>query len=296
MYKNIVSIDCGATKMSYTKIYHNRKGRKHYNIAFWKKISTPVFKSYDEMVKFVAGTLPSKIDVLFIAVTGPVDEKKGVVYGGPNQFLVGPYPLKEKLSKALDIPVFVYNDVKLASEGEARYWRNLDNFLFVMAGTGIAVELVFNKKVVSRQNAGLGEIGHCNIGSNLRCNCGRKGCLETISSGWAIERITKLSDISKKKDLLSLLVNQKKYGKKFLIDLEKIWAKILEPILLSVPVSAIVTNGSIGLHPVFQDILRNCLRNIYKRHPLLEHAQVYKSKLGWKSVPCGVIKLLQEKG
>lgn len=103
------------------------------------------------------------------------------------------YPLKEKLEERFGLPAFVENDANLAALGEM--WqgagKNMENLVCVTLGTGVGGGVITNGEIVSGVTGGGGEIGHITVqdksGSN--CNCGKKGCIETIASATGIVRL-----------------------------------------------------------------------------------------------------------
>lgn len=66
--------------------------------------------------------------------------------------------------------------------------RNTDNFVFLDVGTGIGAELFLMGQVAVGVSNEAGELGHTLIEPNGKlCKCGKKGCLETVSSTDAVE-------------------------------------------------------------------------------------------------------------
>ena len=86
-------------------------------------------------------------------------------------------------------PVAIENDANAAALGEvwAGGGKGFHDALFVTLGTGVGGGVVVHNKIVHGSNGMGGEIGHITIDPNGRlCNCGRPGCLETISSATGI--------------------------------------------------------------------------------------------------------------
>src|SRR5699024_264620 len=64
-----------------------------------------------------------------------------------------------------------------------------ENILYIFHDQGLGGGLVINSRIHRGIGNGAGEIGHMAIDiDGPKCNCGNFGCLETLSSGIAIQR------------------------------------------------------------------------------------------------------------
>ncbi|GAB6447079.1 glucokinase [Bacillus cereus] len=103
------------------------------------------------------------------------------------------YPLREELEKISGIPVKVDNDANLAGAGEL--WtgsaKGMNDVLFVTLGTGVGGGIIIDGKIVHGKLGMGGEIGHitADYDEKFKCNCGKKGCLETLVSATGIVRL-----------------------------------------------------------------------------------------------------------
>ncbi|WP_444644059.1 ROK family protein [Caproiciproducens sp. R1] len=92
------------------------------------------------------------------------------------------YPIKEALTKDLEIPLYLVNDADASAFSQ--YWyRNKRYLLYVLAGQGIGSGLVVDGRL-ARGSTGLGgEFGHTTINFNgPKCPCGNHGCIEKYCS------------------------------------------------------------------------------------------------------------------
>lgn len=99
-------------------------------------------------------------------------------------------PLAWAIRDATGLPCAVDNDVNAAAASEAALRQLTDeSMLFVAIGTGIGGALTFGRKVWRGASGVAGEIGNIVVdrGGPL-CWCGRRGCLNALASGSAIER------------------------------------------------------------------------------------------------------------
>jgi len=121
-------------------------------------------------------------------------------------------PAKEILEAKLGVPVAINNDANVAALGEA--WggagRGYANCVCYTLGTGVGGGIIINGKVYEGFGGMAGELGHMAIVPDLEainCNCGQKGCLETVSSATGIVRMAK--DAVERGDRTSLALIEK---------------------------------------------------------------------------------------
>ena len=123
-----------------------------------------------------------------IGSPGPLDRARGVVIVTPN---LGwrDFPLRDEVSKCVNLPATLDNDANCATLGE--WWcgaaKGGRNVVGMTIGTGIGGGLILDNKLYHGASDAAGEIGHTTIDSTgRRCKCGNYGCLEAYTSGPAI--------------------------------------------------------------------------------------------------------------
>ncbi|HEY6636997.1 MAG TPA: ROK family protein [Solirubrobacterales bacterium] len=121
---------------------------------------------------------------------GDADETTGVVSDARNlPGWLSPFPLGERLSEDLGVPVRIGNDVQVAVQGEFELGaaKEFDTILGVWWGTGVGGGLILNGKPWLGRGAAA-EIGHVVVKmGGARCTCGRKGCMEAYAGRMAME-------------------------------------------------------------------------------------------------------------
>ncbi|WP_217586708.1 ROK family glucokinase [Lentibacillus saliphilus] len=132
----------------------------------------------------------AKLAGIGVGAPGFIDSKNGLVHEAVN---IGwkNYNLTDHLSQLSGVPVFLENDANIAALGEN--WKGAGNgalnVIAITLGTGVGGGIISNGMIISGQNGTAGEIGHMTVNpSGYLCNCGRKGCLETIVSATGIAR------------------------------------------------------------------------------------------------------------
>jgi len=150
----------------------------------------------DDISNSVTSKLASlKIDkktLIGIGVGAPgfIDIPTGFVYEAIN---IGwkNFDLGGLLKERFHLPVFINNDANVAVLGEN--WKGAGNqsrnLIAVTLGTGVGGGIIANGKILDGVNGTAGEIGHITVEpGGYRCNCGLRGCLETIASATGIVR------------------------------------------------------------------------------------------------------------
>ena len=133
-----------------------------------------------------------KIESIGIAFPGTVSETsviKAENLGIKNLEVV------TKLEKEFNIPIYIENDAKCAAIAEKKFGslKEYDDALFLIIGTGVGGAAFLDGKLLKPKRYSGFEVGHMVINKNgIKCNCGRKGCLETYCSMRRLkERISK---------------------------------------------------------------------------------------------------------
>ena len=137
------------------------------------------------------------------ALAGPVEPITGTLFQPPNLMVLDKVPFKDLWEKAFDVPVWVGNDANLAALGEyyfgagkesADSGRPVRSLFYVTVSTGVGGGFVQQGSVFLGANGLTAEIGHTIVDTTdaaLECQCGAKGCLESVASGTAIRRLAK---------------------------------------------------------------------------------------------------------
>lgn len=123
-----------------------------------------------------------------INLTGRINYRTGYSYSYFNFY---ENPLSELFEQNLGIPTFLENDTKALSYAEFNSGTLADekDALFVNVDNGIGLGMLIDGKLYYGKSGFSGEFGHISIFENdIICKCGKKGCLETEASGYALIR------------------------------------------------------------------------------------------------------------
>ncbi|MBZ9695365.1 MULTISPECIES: ROK family protein [unclassified Mesorhizobium] len=124
-----------------------------------------------------------------VGVPGRVDARRGAVLSGGYVNLAS-VALAQRLESMTGKPVIVDNDcnMALAAEMALGAGQGHDNIAMFTIGTGVGGAVVQNRRIM-RGRATAGQLGHITVDVNGElCACGRRGCVETTSSGTALGR------------------------------------------------------------------------------------------------------------
>lgn len=124
-----------------------------------------------------------------VAVTGLLDLEAGRVLESANVPGLAGVPLARYLRERLGIPVWLENDVRAATLGEAWYGagRGAETMVVIFAGTGVGSGIMLRGKLWRGVSGSAGEVGPLILAERgLTSTWGQRGSLEALSSGPAL--------------------------------------------------------------------------------------------------------------
>jgi glucokinase len=178
-----IGIDIGGSKALAVRIDEGVVADEHHS-------ATQRGPLIDIALEAAHGVWADDVDAVGVGIAGLVQWPEGVLAWGPHVQGTN-IPLKAFLEEELGVPVAVDNDANVAAFGEhvTGAARGFDDFLLVTLGTGIGGAIMINGSVY-RGDSFAGEWGHIRHNSaGLLCDCGKRGCWETVASGPALVRL-----------------------------------------------------------------------------------------------------------
>ncbi|WP_207435200.1 ROK family transcriptional regulator [Sabulibacter ruber] len=138
--------------------------------------------------KFISELPIPKEKILGIGInlSGRINHSKGYNH---NLFDFHEDPLSKIIETEIGIKVFLENDSRAMAYGEfySGVVTNERDVLFLNLDYGIGMGMLINGQLHYGKSGYSGEIGHIPLFQNeILCRCGKKGCLETEASGWAL--------------------------------------------------------------------------------------------------------------
>jgi predicted NBD/HSP70 family sugar kinase len=142
-----------------------------------------------------------------VGAPGLIDTRAGIVVNAVNLDWQN-LPLAHLLEERYQLPVRILNDSQATAIGEFVYGEHDSdgNLIVINISHGIGAGILINGRLFQGDGGSAGEIGHILVRKNGQlCRCGRKGCLETIASGWAVlqsmQRLPGLSEVTTLEEL-----------------------------------------------------------------------------------------------
>jgi len=144
------------------------------------------------------GTRPERVMGVGVGLPAPIGRDGRVTSNNILRGWAG-CDVEGELGSLLGIPVEVNNDANLGALGELALGaaRGCRHVLYVQATTGIGCGLIVDGKLYRGARGIAGEAGHMVFEwrGGLACNCGNRGCLETVAGGQAIAELVRLTPV-----------------------------------------------------------------------------------------------------
>ncbi len=132
----------------------------------------------------------SKIRCVSVALTGILDKESGI-----SMHAIGVWDREvnvvEIMKKELGLPVLLSNNVDAFARAVLLYGmgRTHDNLMVIKWGPGIGCSIIIDGEIYEGRRGISAEMGHVIVRPYGRqCSCGRRGCLETVASYYALQR------------------------------------------------------------------------------------------------------------
>ena len=183
------------------------------------------------------------------------------------------------------------NDANAAALGEALVGDKAKSSYMITLGTGVGGGYIIDDKVIAGPHSATGEIGHMYIDSKheFQCNCGLKGCLETVASATGIVRLaktyfndykTKLNkDTMSAKDIMDAARENDELGLFVLDYVAEALGRALSLIAVTCDCDAFYIGGGVS---AAGDILLNAIKKYYDKYSFfaLKNVRIELAKLG----------------
>ena len=131
------------------------------------------------------------IRAIGLCAPGPLDPILGKILNPPNVPCWRNFDLANEIKKKYHLPVKIDNDGNAAALAETLWGagRGHLSVFYATIGTGIGTGIVLGKRIYHGRTGLAAEGGHMSIDyRGPLCNCGKRGCIETLAAGPAIAR------------------------------------------------------------------------------------------------------------
>jgi glucokinase len=184
-----IGVDIGATKILGCVV------AEHGEVIGQRVVNTPLHDEasiedalFDTIHYLWEGN--KEVEAVGISLAGWLDRQRRTVLFSPHL----PWrrePLAERLSDRLGLAVVLENDANAAAWGEFQFGagREFSEVAVVIVGSGVGAGFVVDGKLLRGAHGMAGEFGHTVVDPNgPNCPCGRRGCVDSLASGRALER------------------------------------------------------------------------------------------------------------
>ncbi|MGX7244895.1 ROK family glucokinase [Enterococcus quebecensis] len=198
MDKKLIGIDLGGTTIKFAILTAGGDVQQKWSLE------TNVLDDGSHIVPDIIESINHRISLYemkhddFIGIgmgtPGSVDIKKGTVIGAYNLNWTKKQNVKAQIEEATGIPFVLDNDANVAALGER--WKgageNNPDVVFITLGTGVGGGIIAEGNLLHGVNGCAGEIGHVTVDpGGFECTCGKRGCLETVSSATGVVRVAR---------------------------------------------------------------------------------------------------------
>jgi len=292
---SLIGIDIGGTTIKF--------GQFKLTGALIKQWEIPTQTAFDGMfiLNDIEASLSLEVNLIDIkgigfGVPGPVN---GTVVLEAVNLGWKHLDFKEKFQVKLPhIPITVDNDANVAALGEAMARDEAyPSMVFFTLGTGVGGGIIIDQKIVEGAHGAGGELGHMIIDLNgSQCNCGQKGCLETMASATGVVRLAHEAGFEAR-DAKAVFEAAKAGDAKALKAVEQMTdalALAMQHVAITVDPDAFVLGGGVSKAGPF---LTDMLSAKYKKIAFSDtkHAAIVTAILGYNAGIYGAFHAIKQK-
>ena len=252
----LLGIDLGGTKIEGIVLESKEKPIeviRHRVDTEEKKGYLQVVDNIKSLVEYIENKINHKFDKLGIGTPGTLDPATGLLKNSNSQCLNG-MPLKKDLSKTLDKTILIQNDANCFALAETLLgsvndqYPNAKNVFGIIIGTGVGGGVIINGKTLYGSQGIGGEWGHTIVTDNGdECYCGKRGCVETVISGRALQTYYKnISGRELKFEEIYATKDNDKYAKETFKRLITYFGKGLSNVVNIIDPEVIVLGGGLS--------------------------------------------------
>jgi glucokinase len=206
----VIGVDLGGTNVRAGAIYEDGSdaGPKFSNPSRAQEGTSAIIDAIAKTINQAISAAETPPQRVGMAVPGHIDNASGMVRWAPNfgEMVDGVFrywenvPIRQSLSKSVDLPIELGNDANLAALGEYRYGSGKNQakcLVLLTLGTGVGGGVIMSPEAVEGDargplmliggNKGGAELGHTVVDADgMDCNAGSFGAIEAYAPRDAI--------------------------------------------------------------------------------------------------------------
>lgn len=265
-----LAIDIGGTKIATALVENNQ-------ISDRLQITTPQAEGAEAMHKALAELVAhyqGQFEAISVASTGIINQGVLTALNPKNLGGLAAFPLKESLARQTDKPIFLLNDVQAAACAEYQHQdkKAVENFVFITVSTGVGGGIIQNGKLLCEPNGVAGHIGHTLADPNGPvCGCGRRGCVEAVAAGRAIEAVSsQWANPCSPKEVFERFRQNDPQALELVQRSAKAIANLIADLVIGLDTQKVVIGGSVGLAEGYLPLVKDYLEEMphFYRCPL----------------------------
>ncbi|OZN25915.1 N-acetylmannosamine kinase [Actinobacillus seminis] len=271
-----LAIDIGGTKIATALVENNQISQRHQITSPQENTGIAMCNTLACLVQQYQG----QFDYIAVASTGIINQGRLTALNPKNLGGLAEFPLYKGLASVSDKPIFLLNDVQAAAFAEYQQEdpNTVQNFVFITVSTGVGGGIVQNGHLLTEPNGVAGHIGHTLADPNeVMCGCGRRGCVEAVASGRAIEAISsQWENPCSPKQVFELFRKNDEKATALVERSAKAIANLIANLRISLDTQKVVIGGSVGLADGYLSLVKKFMQN----QPHFYHCSVRPAKFG----------------
>ena len=249
-----LALDIGGTKIAAAIVKNGEVEQRQQIHTPRENVVEGMHQALEQLLTHYAGLF----DYVAVASTGIIND--GVLtalnpknLGGLNQF-----PLKESIAKHTDKPIGLLNDAQAATYAE--------------------YQLQDSEKVSTGPKGIAGHIGHTLADPNgPMCGCGRRGCVEAVAAGRAIEAVSsQWDDPCEPREVFERFRKNDEKATALIERSAQAIANLVADLVIGLDVQKVVVGGSVGLAEGYLPLVKRFLQDM----PAVYSCDIESAKFG----------------
>ncbi|OBW95707.1 N-acetylmannosamine kinase [Gallibacterium salpingitidis] len=256
----VLALDIGGTKIAAALV-------KNGVVTQRQQIVTPQQNAVDGMHEALAQIVAQyqgQFDCVAVASTGIINNGVLTALNPKNLGGLAEFPLKESIARHTDKPIGLLNDVQAAACAEYKEQdvEKIQNFVFITVSTGVGGGIILERRLLTEPNGVAGHIGHTLADPNGPvCGCGRRGCVEAIASGRAIEAAASVwENPCSPKEVFARFRQQDPQATAVVHRSASTIANLIADLVIGLDIEKVVIGGSVGLAEGYLPLVQHYLQ------------------------------------
>lgn len=257
-----LSLDIGGTKIAAALIENGEITQRQQIHTPQDQSAQGMEQALESLVRGYAG----QFDAVAVASTGIINQGVLTALNPKNLGGLANFPLKDCIARYTSKPIGLLNDVQAAVCAE--YHRQdksaVQNFLFITVSTGVGGGIILNGELMTGANGIAGHIGHTLADPNgPMCGCGRRGCVEAIASGRAIEAVSSQWEEScSPKEVFERFRKNDEKATALVQRSAQAIANLIADMVIGLDIQKVVLGGSVGLAEGYLPLVQQYLQQM----------------------------------